>query len=455
MSFKNSDKIALVKILSDFVKADGIVNQNEINYLQYIYEILDISPAVIKNGGKVSLSDAVRQLGQMSELEKYAVIKMMQQLSMSDDDLSQEERLLLCALLMALEIGNGKWPKARIISVADFTIGVEHHVLYLEAAYQPALNQKIKYEYAAIVALLAKYRYEFFYVPAVIEGIASRKTIFRHTLQYTEPDLSDDCLTRIDTSLDELTTSFFAREMFLNQLGLKGLDSLKPSFFLQLPNTGNSRYTDFLLLELDESDSPLRLLTCFFDMKERVAEVTPELFSEKWAKYLHRFNRSNVAGIKPGTDWQCYTGFHKIVIDTIVKHHASHKVSRLSVTKNGKIYLTDRNNMEVKMPALSKALYLFYLHHEEGVRLDELRKHREEIFHIYRAISTYTNEQQLYKAVASLTDYTGNTLSSNISRIKRAFTGILGEESAMYLISGDKGEAKRIHLDRKWIEWES
>ena len=43
MKFKEIHKTALAKVLSDLVQCDGIVNQGEIDFLQQVYALFNIT----------------------------------------------------------------------------------------------------------------------------------------------------------------------------------------------------------------------------------------------------------------------------------------------------------------------------------------------------------------------------------------------------------------------------
>ena len=43
MKFKEQHKTALAKVLSDLVQCDGIVNQGEIDFLQQVYALFNIT----------------------------------------------------------------------------------------------------------------------------------------------------------------------------------------------------------------------------------------------------------------------------------------------------------------------------------------------------------------------------------------------------------------------------
>lgn len=131
------------------------------------------------------------------------------------------------------------------------------------------------------------------------------------------------------------------------------------------------------------------------------------------------------------------------------------KLSRLSITTAGNLYLTDFDNQEVKMDDLTKALYFFYLRHPEGARLKELQEHEEEIRRIYSGLTGRDDPQQICESVHNLLNPYGNALNVSLSRIKRAFRNAVTDRVArFYYISGTSGEIRKIPLDRDMVIWE-
>ena len=180
-------------------------------------------------------------------------------------------------------------------------------------------------------------------------------------------------------------------------------------------------------------------------------KIDPPLGNAKEEAFIKKL------ALKPATkhkDELDYTGFHKIILDILLKYNGLHEVSRLFISRRGDIFLTDLNNTEVKMPALCKAPYIFYLIHEEGMSLNYLNDYRDELYKIYRCISTYGDEALLTKAIDNLTDFIGSTMNANLSRIRKAFRDILGDNANIYLIKGEKGGRKIIHLDRSLVVFE-
>ena len=131
------------------------------------------------------------------------------------------------------------------------------------------------------------------------------------------------------------------------------------------------------------------------------------------------------------------------------------KLSRLSISTAGSIFLADFDNREVKMDDLTKALYFFYLRHPEGARLKELQEHEEEIRRIYSGLTGRDDPQQIRESVHNLLNPYGNALNVSLSRIKRAFRNVVDDRVArFYYLSGASGETRKIPLDRDLVIWE-
>jgi hypothetical protein len=117
------------------------------------------------------------------------------------------------------------------------------------------------------------------------------------------------------------------------------------------------------------------------------------------------------------------------------------------------MYLTDYGNLEIKMPALEKALYLLFLRHPEGIYLSTLNEYRQELYDLYARISNRGDMEDMRKRIDEMTNILRDQPSVKISRIKKAFTDALGNALAEhYIIQGENAERKSIKLDRKLVE---
>ena len=130
------------------------------------------------------------------------------------------------------------------------------------------------------------------------------------------------------------------------------------------------------------------------------------------------------------------------------------KLSRLHI-QYGRIFLPDYNNMEIKMPTLSKAIYMLYLRHPEGIMFSYLPDYRDELLHLYGMISGRDNREDIQRSIDDVTDPTRNSINEKCSRIKQAFLREFDDSIARnYYITGERGEAKKILLSRDLVTWD-
>ena len=131
------------------------------------------------------------------------------------------------------------------------------------------------------------------------------------------------------------------------------------------------------------------------------------------------------------------------------------KLSRLRITRTGRIFLTDFSDREIKMDRLSKAVYFLFLRHPEGIRFKELCDFREELLSIYMKITGRGDMAEIRKSVEDLVDPLNNGINVKVSRIKSAFCSAISDRVArFYYVAGQSGELKKIILDRDCVIWE-
>ena len=154
-------------------------------------------------------------------------------------------------------------------------------------------------------------------------------------------------------------------------------------------------------------------------------------------------------------------GVSDAIISRYVRRNDS--PSRLLITEDLRIFLPDYQNKEVKLEPLNKAVFLFFLRHEEGFRFKELSDHVRELSAIYQSVRQKKNEIEKLmgstmptpKNIAELTNPLSNSINEKCTRIKEAFLLLMHEDLACnYYIDGPRSERKRIKLPRYLVEWE-
>ena len=146
------------------------------------------------------------------------------------------------------------------------------------------------------------------------------------------------------------------------------------------------------------------------------------------------------------------SGVGEIALQRLFK--PTQKLSRLHVSY-GRIFLPDYNNREIKMPPLSKAIYLLYLRHPEGIRFSYLPDYRGELLKLYELISGRDSREEIKRSIDDVTDPTRNSINEKCSRIKQAFLREFDDSIARnYYITGERGEAKKILIPREMVTWD-
>ena len=131
----------------------------------------------------------------------------------------------------------------------------------------------------------------------------------------------------------------------------------------------------------------------------------------------------------------------------------SKKLSPLVIDADLKLRLTDYNNAEVRLHPLSKALYILFLNHPEGIELRNISNYGRELQDIYEIIMPGRDDDTIDTVMGNVLNPLSGTLVQNLSRIKRFFkTIILDDEVARnYYIQGKRGETYGISLPRNLV----
>lgn len=128
------------------------------------------------------------------------------------------------------------------------------------------------------------------------------------------------------------------------------------------------------------------------------------------------------------------------------------KLSRLEVSDDFRIKLTDYGNVEVEMEPLVKAVYILFLRHPEGIVFKSLVDHRIELRDIYSQIKGKALSAREEESVDDVTNPYSNSINEKCSRIRASFLKVVAEPLAgYYYVDGKSGGCKRVALDRAML----
>lgn len=161
-------------------------------------------------------------------------------------------------------------------------------------------------------------------------------------------------------------------------------------------------------------------------------------------KVLFRFYESQKCD---KTLWRL--GFHETKLKNQVK------LSKLTITKDYAIILSDYDNKEVKMEPLVKAVYLLFLKHPEGIAFKQLPDYRQELIDIYNDLRPLGLNKRSLQSIEDVTNPLLNSINEKCSRIRATFYAEVDTSLAdQYCIVGKSGEAKKIILPHDLVVWE-
>ena len=130
------------------------------------------------------------------------------------------------------------------------------------------------------------------------------------------------------------------------------------------------------------------------------------------------------------------------------------KLSKLTITKDCSIMLSDYNQ-EVKLEPIVKAVYLLFLNHPEGIAFKCLPDYRKELADLYQKIKPYGLTDRAIRSIEDVTNPLLNSINEKCSRIRAAFLPLVDASLLdQYIIIGKSGEEKKIALSRDLVVWE-
>ena len=147
-------------------------------------------------------------------------------------------------------------------------------------------------------------------------------------------------------------------------------------------------------------------------------------------------------------------GISQYILEQLI--HPDDRLSKLVITKDYRLLLPDYNNMEIKMEPLTKAVYLLFLNHPEGILFKHLPDYRKELANIYDKLRPMGLTERALQSIEDVTNPLLNSINEKCARIRGAFVGQFDDHMAkQYYIDGLRGDVKKISLPRDLVTWET
>ena len=99
---------------------------------------------------------------------------------------------------------------------------------------------------------------------------------------------------------------------------------------------------------------------------------------------------------------------------------AKERLSPLVITSEYR-FLLPKYEKEVELSPINKALYIFFLNHEEGVEFKCLSDYREELIDLCRKVGNRVSDDIICESIERLVNPLDNSINEKCARIKSAF----------------------------------
>lgn len=129
-------------------------------------------------------------------------------------------------------------------------------------------------------------------------------------------------------------------------------------------------------------------------------------------------------------------------------------LSPIVINGDAEIVLTGYDELKVKMPAMTRALYILFLNHlKDGIVLKNFSDYSKELETIYLNAKPNCDRGRLRDSIANLCNPFSNTLNEYLSKIKRSFRMVMGNTPTTdrYMIKGLPGQPYRIDLPAELV----
>jgi hypothetical protein len=314
---------------------------------------------------------------------------------------------------------------------------VPNQIVYVETTYNEPINQFILLHLTEIDNFFAEKGFSFFYLPRLVEQLKDKDF-----LQYNFPAKAPHQELAILSSADySFLQQYVVSEQSL-QHGLiryKRFEQPKPTFsYFELNENDIWAQLEHYRNNLGEG--------MFFSLgSPKSADDRADFNFDRESQQLMEEIKERVARLR-------VAGVGEVFIRELLEEPPV--LSHLVITSDYR-FLLPEFNLEVELAPLPKALYLLFLRHPEGIILKHLPDYRKELLKIYTTLNPRVHSKEAASSIRDLTDPTRNSINEKCSRIREAFVKLMNERIAKaYCITGNRGEPKKIQLDRKWVVFE-
>lgn len=297
---RQAERASIMRIASDLIQADGIIDTREISFLETLRDRYSIKKEDEVLAVSCTLQEAISTLKDSAESLKQDLLGDFVRIAMSDDYCAREEALLLLAIRACFTISVGD--NVSVLSIDTGQLLFEPtQILYVECEYNKDVNSQIVRHYREISAEVRLAGFDFVYLPKIAECYGNMPEIdILQILEYLYPKVSVERVRIIIDRLRHIDTADFCKLQMATKLGIKGFDAIEPSLLVKVGDSyvDDRKISNFLLVEVGGN------------VLEKIRTLT-DLFAEM-------YHNVNINYLKEEKERLIYTGFYKQVFDVFM-----------------------------------------------------------------------------------------------------------------------------------------
>ena len=340
---KQIERASIMRIVSDMVKADSIIDMQEIEFLNGIRQKYNIKREDEVLADTLTLADAFQTLKDTQDSLKQDIWGDFRGMAISDNACSREEAMYLLSIVACLSDRLSENAQVYSVELPDNIKLDNSQVLYVEGEYYKETNREIAIHYREIINELRLIGFNFVYIPKVGEHYRSLSREDLHTLiSFLYPSVTDIQMEHVAKQLTTLSTSDFCKTEIVGRMKIEGLAHSLPSmmFRIGVSSINEKNFDNFLVLTIDE-DALIAI--------RRIVDTFVSMFKPRILNPIYEEKQRFV-----------YQGFYKQIFDSFI-YKKGIRSSVVVDLVHGDILLPEADSKISGLHRREKALYALFL----------------------------------------------------------------------------------------------
>jgi len=341
-TMKQAERASIIRIVSDIIKSDAIIDMRELNALVAVKERYAIKKEDEALSASYTLADAISTLATTNEGLRNDLLGDFVRVVMADDYCAREEALITLALQCCLSDKFGC--AGKVISInSQETSKTDSKILYVESEYSQAINDHIHTYFREITSEARLAGFDFVYLPQIVshyKSVPEDELSFMASFLY--PRTSEERCKKMARWLENITTAEFCKNLFISKLNIHELIDVAPSLMIKIGCSfvNDKFYTNYLLIEIEK------------DVLKLVREIL-----DTFSSY---YRTTSLNYVKESKERFVFTGFYKQLFDMYMLRKGIKSTVVIDIYRS-EIRFPEADAVLSKLHRREKALYALFL----------------------------------------------------------------------------------------------